>query len=129
MASYATLADVQARMTRELLNESEENLGTALLADAGVMIDAYNAEASADAKLIVSCRMVIRALGDGETSGPPLGATQGSQSALGYSESWTMGSGGSVGELYIAKAEKKLLGACNAIGSYSPVQEMVRGTT
>ena len=51
-----------------------------------------------------------------------MGATQGSMSALGYSQSWTIGAG-SVGELYLGKLEKKLLGACNRIGSYSPVQE------
>ena len=127
MASYATVEDVQARMTREISGTAEENYCETLIADAGVMIDAYNADASADAKLIVTCRMVIRVLGDGDgMSGVPMGASQGSQSALGYSESWTMGSGGSVGELYIGRAEKKLLGAGNAIGSYSPVQEMVR---
>lgn len=126
MASYATVEDVQARMTREISGTSEENYCETLIADAGVMIDAYNANASADAKLIVTCRMVIRVLGDGGgTSGVPMGASQGSQSALGYSESWTMGSGGSVGELYISKTEKKLLGVGNFIGSYSPVQEMV----
>lgn len=125
MASYATIEDVQVRMSREM-TESEEELCNTLLEDAKVMIDAYNANASNDAKLVVSCRMVIRVLGDGESLGTPLGASQGSQSALGYTESWTMSSGGSVGELYIAKSEKKLLGVGNSIGSYSPVQEMVR---
>jgi hypothetical protein len=43
---------------------------------------------------------------------------------LGYSQSWTIGSGGGAGELYLSKLEKKLLGAGNAIGSYSPVQEL-----
>ena len=54
-----------------------------------------------------------------------MGATQGSLSALGYSQSWTMGSGGSAGELYIGKTDRQLLGLGNAIGSYSPVQELV----
>jgi hypothetical protein len=53
-----------------------------------------------------------------------MGATQGSVSALGYSQSWTIGSG-STGELYISKVEKKMLGAGNAIGSYSPTEALV----
>ena len=128
MASYATVADVQARMTREM-GTAEESLCETLIGDAGVLIDEYRAGASDDAKKIVTCRMVIRVLGDGESLGTPLGASQGSQSALGYSESWTMGSGGSVGELYISKTDKKYLGAGNAIGSYSPAQELVRNDT
>lgn len=125
MAVYAQVSDVQARMTREM-SVDEQALCETLIGDAGVMIDAYNANASADAKKIVTCRMVIRVLGDGESYGTPLGATQGSQSALGYSESWTIGSGGGVGELYVSKGDKKYLGAGNAIGSYSPTQELVR---
>lgn len=121
---YATVADVQDRMIRQM-SSSEQSLCAALLDDAAVIIDAYNADASADAKKVVSCRMVVRALGDGESSGVPMGATQGTQTALGYSQSWTIGSGGSAGEVYLGKIEKKLLGASDAIGSYSPVQELV----
>lgn len=121
---YATVADVQDRMSRQM-SASEQSLCAALLDDAAVIIDAYNADASADAKKVVSCRMVVRVLGDGESSGVPMGATQGTQTALGYSQSWTIGSGGSAGEVYLGKIEKKLLGASDAIGSYSPVQELV----
>ena len=124
MAAYATYFDVQARMLRDM-SQDEQAICNNLLDDAAVMIDAYNAEASADAKKVVSCRMVIRALGDGDSNGVPLGASQGSMSALGYSQSWTMASGASVGELYLAKVDKKLLGVGNNIGSYSPVQELV----
>ena len=91
------------------------------------MIDAYNSEASADAKKVVSCRMVIRALGDGDVVGVPIGSTQGSMSALGYSQSWTVGSGGGAGELYVSKSDRKMLGAGDSIGSYSPTQELVGG--
>ena len=122
--TYATVEDVQARMTRDL-SLDEQAVCSTLLDDVAVMIDGYNSEASADAKKIVSCRMVIRAIGDGESGGIPMGATQGSMSGLGYSQSWTMASGGSVGELYLSKADKKLLGYSNLIGSYSPVQELV----
>lgn len=123
--AYATVADIQARMTRTL-TESEQAVAATMLDDAGVIIDAYNADASADAKKIVSCRMVMRTFGDGDI---PIGATQGSMSGLGYSQSWTIGSNGAAGELYITKAEKKLLGCGDKIGSYSPVEELVREVT
>lgn len=120
--SYATVSDVQARMMRDL-SIDEQAVCSTLLEDAAVIIDTFNIEASADAKKTVSCRMVIRALGDG--SDIPMGATQGSMSALGYSQSWTMGSGASAGELYLSKLEKQMLGYGNKIGTYSPVQELV----
>lgn len=120
--AYATYADVQARMNRTM-SEDEQAVCSTLLDDAAVVIDVFNANASADIKLVVSCRMVIRALGDGESAGVPVGATQGSMSGLGYSQSWTV-SNGSVGELYLSKIEKELLGKGNNIGSYSPVQEL-----
>lgn len=124
MAAYATVADVQARMTRTL-SSGEQTVCTNLLDDAAVAIDRYNKNAAEDAKKVVSCRMVIRALGDGDGTGAPMGASQGSQSGLGYSQSWTMGSGGSVGELYLSKLDKALLGVGDQIGSYSPVQGLV----
>ena len=74
--------------------------------------------------------MVIRALGDGgDAGGVPMGATQGSMSALGYSQSWTIGSGGATGELYLGKTDRQILGLGNQIGSYSPVQELVPEAT
>ena len=121
--AYATIEDIKGRMTRTL-STSETTVATNLLDDVAVLIDAYNANASADAKKIVSCNAVIRAIGTGETD-IPIGATQGSMSALGYSQSWTIGSGGSTSELYLSRTDKKLLGAGNSIGSYSPVQELV----
>lgn len=121
--AYATLSEVQERMTRTL-TEDERSVCSALLEDAAVIIDAYNSEASEQAKKTVSCRMVVRALGDGSSQGIPMGATQGSMSALGYSQSWTLGSG-AAGELYIGKLEKKILGAGESIGSHSPVEDLV----
>ena len=123
MAAYATVQDVSDRMLRDLSTDEQAVCGK-LLDDAAVIIDAAAPAASADAKKVVSCRMVIRALGDGGAGGVPVGATQGSMSALGYSQSWTIGNGGSTGELYLSKADRLLLGAGNAIGSYSPVQEL-----
>ena len=120
--AYATVNDVQARMTRQL-TQAEQTVCSTLLDDAAVLIDAAAPYASADVKKVVSCRVVIRAVGNDE--GVPIGASQGSQSALGYTQSWTMGTGGSVGELYLAKTDKRLLGVGNQVGSYSPVQELV----
>lgn len=122
--AYATVSDVQARMTREM-TQSEQDVCSNLLDDAAVIIDAYNSEADTNSKKLVSVRMVIRAIGDGTDAGIPMGATQGSMSALGYSQSWTIGAG-SAGELYLGKLEKKLLGCGDAIGSYSPTEELVR---
>ena len=124
--AYATVSDVQARMTRQM-SVAEQSVCSNLLDDAAVIIDAYNSEADAEAKKLVSVRMVTRAMGDGTDAGIPMGATQGSMSALGYSQSWTIGAG-SAGELYIGKLEKKLLGYGNAIGSYSPTEDLVPAT-
>ena len=119
--TYATVQDVAAGFRP--LTASEEQIASRLLVESAIIIDAYNANASADAKNVVSCRMVRRSIGSsGDT---PIGASQGSMSALGYSQSWTMGATGSTGELYLNRMDKKLLGAGNAIGSYSPIQELV----
>lgn len=120
--AYATVEDVQARMTRQM-SESEQAMCSTMLDDAAVIIDTFNVNASEDAKKVVSCRMVIRQMGDGEPSGLPIGATQGSMSGLGYSQSWTVGSG-TTGEIYLSKLDKQLLGYGNKIGSYSPVEEL-----
>lgn len=124
MAAYATVTDVTDRMVREL-SEKEQTVVGNLLDDAAVLIDAYNVNASPDAKKIVSCRMVIRAIGDG-SSEIPAGATQGTISALGYSQTWTMGTNASVGQLYLDRTDKAMLGGGSKIGSYSPVEELAR---
>ena len=121
--AYATVDDVKGRMLRSL-SPKEETICGNLLDDVAIQIDKLNANASANAKRVVSCNAVIRALGNGDTD-IPIGATQGSMSALGYSQSWTVGSGGSVGDLYFTRQDKITLGVGNSIGSYSPVQELV----
>ena len=123
--AYATVADVQTRMLRPLSTD-EQSVAATLLDDAAVLIDALKSSADDEVKGVVSCRMVVRALGDGQDAGVPMGATQGSVSALGYAQSWTIGSGGSFGDLYISKADKQMLGVSNSIGSYSPTEELVR---
>lgn len=119
--AYATVNDVQARMTRQM-SEAEQGVCSNMLDDAATIIDAYNYAVDKEVKKLVSVRMVSRAIGDGTDAGIPMGATQGSMSALGYSQSWTIGAG-AAGELYLGKLEKKLLGCGNRIGSYSPVQK------
>lgn len=121
---YAEVSDVQARMTRELSND-ELALCETLLEDASVMIDIAAPNSPSDARRIAACRMVIRALGDGNGDGYPIGASQGSVSALGYTQQWTLPQGSGTGELYIGKTERQLLGIGNRIGSYSPAQNLV----
>lgn len=117
--AYATISDVEARFDSPF----DTTVCSTLLDDAAVIIDAYNEDADTAAKKIVSCRMVIRALGIGGGADVPIGASQGTMSALGYSQTWTL-SQGSTGELYLGKLEKKLLGVGNKIGSYSPVEDL-----
>jgi len=119
---YAEVEDVEDSFRS--LSQDEKNKCSFLLMEAAIIIDAYNPDASKEAKRLVSCRMVRRQLGEGEGSVTyPMGATQGTSSALGYSQSWTI-SGGSTGELYLSKLEKKLLGVGNRIGSHSPVEDL-----
>jgi len=123
MAAYATISDVAAGF-REL-DADEENRAAQLLEEAGVLIDAMAAKASDDAKRVVSCRMVRRALGAGDDTSmvsAPMGSTQGSMAAGGYSQSWTIGGGGAAGELYLGRTEKLLLGIGNRIGASSPLE-------
>ena len=122
--AYATVSDVQERMSRDM-TASEAASCAVLLDDIALIIDSYNSKAESEAKKVVSCRAIIRALGDGSGAGIPIGASEGSMSALGYSQSWKIGSG-AAGELYLTKVEKKLLGVGNgAIGSHSPLQDLV----
>lgn len=111
--AYATVQDVQDRMS-ETMTTAQQNICSKLLDDAGTIIDSFNVNATADAKKLVSIRMVQRSMSI--DSDIPMGATQGSMSAMGYSQSWTMATNTSVGELYLNKIEKKLLGYGNKIG-------------
>ena len=128
--AYATVEDVESRLQRRI-SDNELEACVSLLNDAAVIIDATGTKADSGVKKVVSCRMVMRALGDGSAgSGVPMGASQGSVSALGYTQSWTMGTG-AAGELYLAKLEKQLLGLNDHIGCRSPLEayaEEVSGT-
>ena len=109
---YATAQDVAAGF--RTLDADEVTKAEALLAEAAVLIDAYNSAAPAAAKRVVSCRIVRRALGETDCA-IPIGATQGTVAAGGYSQSWTVGQG-TTGELYLGRTDKKLLGAGNRAG-------------
>lgn len=128
--AYATVTDVQARMANEM-TDAQMLVCSNLLEDVAVLIDAWASDANADKKKIVSCSVVIRAIGNADTSniGVPIGASQGSATALGYSQSWTIGGGGTTGELYLTRSEKKILGIGNSIGAYSPIEELVEEST
>lgn len=123
MTTYATYTDVQKRLGRTF-DASEKDICDILLERAALEIDSYNDQASADVKKSVSVEAVARAMN--ETSDVPMGASQGSMSALGYSQSWTMPSGGSVGSVYLSKSDKRLLGVGNSIGASNPLSSLVR---
>lgn len=117
--TYTTVAELAAGF-REL-DADDRARAEAMLEEAALLIDSAAPNASADAKRIVSCRIVRRALGDDTSAyGVPIGTTQGTMSAGGYSTSWTTGSGGGIGELYLGKAERAMLGIGNKIGVASP---------
>lgn len=127
MNMYATLKDLELRMGREL-EDSEKVTATALLMDVAALIDAYCCDPCPETARVVSCRAVIRALASGDMeSGVPLGASQGSMTALGYNQQWTLPSGAGAGELYLSKSDRRLLGLGNAIGSHSPTEELTKG--
>ena len=125
MTTYATYEDVQKRLGKTF-DTTEIEICNILLERAALEIDAYNDQASADAKKSVSVEAVARAMN--ETSDVPMGASQGSMSAMGYSQSWTMPSGGSVGSVYLSKADKKLLGIGNSIGASNPLSFITRAS-
>ena len=119
---YANPEDIIDRSRREI-DQDEAPLIMALLEDAGVLIDACAKTAGHMEKCVVSCRMVIRALGADGGAGIPVGSTQGTMTAGPYSQTWTLGSG-SCGELYLSKADKAMLGIGNRIGARSPLEGM-----
>lgn len=120
--AYAEVGDVIAGFRP--LSDDEKVKAEALLKEAKVLIDAVAPNASSEAKKVVSCRLVRRSIGDSDAS-IPIGATQGSVTALGYSQSWQIGSGSS-GEMYINKTDRQMLGISNKISYVSNLEEMVK---
>lgn len=60
---YASIEDIWRRKGTDI---SDTDYVTALLEDAAIIIDAYNRNATDEAKKLVSCNMVIRTLGSRE---------------------------------------------------------------
>lgn len=120
MPAYATVEEVEAGFRN--LTPEESDKCAALLEEAAVFINTVASAAPGETKKVVSCNMVRRSLGDGsDMSSVPIGATQGSISALGYSQSWTI-SNGSSGQLYLSKMDKILLGLGNKLGTSNPYE-------
>ena len=117
--AYADIEDEKKRSKRII--DNEDGICEALLEDAAIIIDAYKKSASNEAKKLVSCNMVLRAIGDGDTDQVPIGSTQGTVSALGYSQTWSMSSG-SARELYLSKTDKQILGSGQKIKLLSPIE-------
>lgn len=108
-------ADDEAALTEVLMDATREI--SAELRRAG--IDFIDPSPEFADSLMQACRsMAYRAIGSGD-SPVPAGATQYSQGAGGYTESYTLGN--PYGEVYMSKAERRLLGIDRArIGFSSP---------
>lgn len=120
---YATVDEIERRC-RRILSDTDRSLCESLLEDAAVIVDSYGKNAPENSKKLVSCNMVVRALGSGADEQIPIGASQGTLSALGYSQTWSLGSG-STGELYLTKLDKKLLGVGCKINFSNPFEEII----
>ena len=118
--AYASIEDVWKRKGTDI---SDTDYVTALLEDAAIIIDAYNHNATDEAKKLVSCNMVIRTLGSRE-EGVPIGTTQTTTRAMVYSQTWTNANGS--GELYLTKLDKKILGVGNRIGYFNPYSDLMQ---
>lgn len=118
---YATVYDVEKRCKRKL-SIDEIEWCESLLQDAAIIVDTYGKNASKEAKQLVSCNMVVRTICSGNDEDIPIGASQGTVSGFGYSQTWSLGSG-SAGELYLTKLDKKILGCGCRIAFSGPFVE------
>lgn len=112
--AYATVEDLEARW--RTLDSDERAVAEALLADAAAYIDAWGTPSSAQAALVVSCNMVKRSMAAAGTDA--FGVGQASMTAGSYQQQWTYANPS--GDMYITKAEKKLLGFGGTIGFARP---------
>lgn len=106
--AYADVSDLEVRW--RTLTTDEQARAEALLDDASAMLDAYVTVDETDeqqAKLlkIVTCNMVERAM---STGGDLYGVTQQSMTAVGFTQQFSYAN--PTGDLYISKAEKRMLG-------------------
>lgn len=114
--AYASYEDVEARWRP--LSASEQERATVLLGDAAAILDSFvkvdeDDDEQAELLKVVSCNMVIRAM---SAALDTFGVTQSSMTAGPYTQSWSYANPS--GDLYLTKAEKRLLGiASGYIGS------------
>lgn len=106
--AYADVSDLEVRW--RTLTTDEQERAEALLDDASAMLDAYVTVDETDEKQmqllkIVVCNMVERAM---STGGDMYGVTQQSMTAVGFTQQYTYAN--PTGDLYISKAEKRMLG-------------------
>ena len=106
--AYADVSDLEVRW--RTLTDDEQARAEALLDDASAMLDAYVTVDETDEKQmqllkIVTCNMVERAM---STGGDIFGVTQQSMTAGPYAQTFSYAN--PTGDLYITKAEKRLLG-------------------
>jgi len=106
--AYADVSDLEVRW--RTLTDEEQARAEALLDDASAMLDAYITVDKTDEKQlkllkIVVCNMVERAM---STGGDMYGVTQQSMTAVGFSQQFSYAN--PTGDLYITKAEKRMLG-------------------
>ena len=117
--AYADVSDLEVRW--RTLTEDEQTRAEALLDDASAMLDAYVTVDETDEKQlnllkIVVCNMVERAMSTGDDM---YGVTQQSMTAVGFSQQFSYAN--PTGDLYITKAEKRMLKISGKIGMARPL--------
>ncbi len=117
--AYADVSDLEVRW--RTLDESEQERAAVLLDDASAMLDALITVDETDESLmkrlkIVVCNMVERAM---STGGDLYGVTQQSMTAVGFSQQFSYAN--PTGDLYITKAEKRMLKISGKIGMARPL--------
>ena len=116
--AYADASDLEVRW--RTLTTDEQERAEALLDDASAMLDAYVTVDETDEQQmkllkIVVCNMVERAM---STGGDIFGVTQQSMTAGPYAQTFNYAN--PTGDLYITKAEKKMLKIGGKIGFARP---------
>lgn len=121
--SYAEVADLEARWRS--LSPEESGRATVLLADAAVRIDVACppgdeplTEAQEEARMIVSCEMVKRAMSASEGM---FGVTSYSDNTGPFQEQRTFAN--PMGDLYLTKGDKALLGCGGQVAFSVPMHE------
>ena len=120
--AYADVSDVEARW--RALSADEAERAAVLLEDASAMLAARvdvdaSDQAQAAALRMVACNMVVRVMSVGGAGGA-YGATSASMTGGPYSQTWTYEA--PVGDMYITKSERMMLGiGAMSIGSIRPM--------